>query len=128
MLYEIDTFGIKATLVEPGHMRLDEPTGLDDKATNGSYPSSSSSDPNYPPHHQAPTLTTTTTTNGGPTPTTSTTNTHPPLRRYGHFFVKPPSTPYATPHAPAGHAAASSNGSQTANPPRPSNPPSSSGN
>lgn len=32
MLYEIDTFGIKATLVEPGHLRLDEPTGLDDKA------------------------------------------------------------------------------------------------
>jgi len=26
MLYEVDTFGIKATLVEPGHMRLDEPT------------------------------------------------------------------------------------------------------
>jgi NAD(P)-dependent dehydrogenase (short-subunit alcohol dehydrogenase family) len=25
MLYEIDVFGIKATLVEPGHMRLDEP-------------------------------------------------------------------------------------------------------
>jgi short-subunit dehydrogenase len=25
MLYEIDTFNIKATLVEPGHMRLDEP-------------------------------------------------------------------------------------------------------
>ena len=32
MLYEIDAFGIKATLVEPGHVRLDEPTGLDDKA------------------------------------------------------------------------------------------------
>jgi NAD(P)-dependent dehydrogenase (short-subunit alcohol dehydrogenase family) len=25
MLYEVDAFGIKATLVEPGHMRLDEP-------------------------------------------------------------------------------------------------------
>ena len=25
MLYEIDVFNIKATLVEPGHMRLDEP-------------------------------------------------------------------------------------------------------
>jgi NAD(P)-dependent dehydrogenase (short-subunit alcohol dehydrogenase family) len=25
MLYEVDTFNIKATLVEPGHMRLDEP-------------------------------------------------------------------------------------------------------
>ena len=35
MLYEIDAFGIKATLVEPGHVRLDEPTGLDDKAFEG---------------------------------------------------------------------------------------------
>lgn len=25
MLYELDTFGIKATLVQPGHMRLDDP-------------------------------------------------------------------------------------------------------
>lgn len=30
MLYEVDTFGIKASLVQPGHMRLDEPTGLHD--------------------------------------------------------------------------------------------------
>jgi NAD(P)-dependent dehydrogenase (short-subunit alcohol dehydrogenase family) len=30
MLYEVDAFGIKATLVEPGHMRIDEATGLDD--------------------------------------------------------------------------------------------------
>ncbi|EMC97435.1 hypothetical protein BAUCODRAFT_69150 [Baudoinia panamericana UAMH 10762] len=36
MLYEIDAFGIKATLVEPGHVRLDEPTGLDDKALDAS--------------------------------------------------------------------------------------------
>lgn len=35
MLYEIDAFGINATLVEPGHVRLDEPTGLDDKAFEG---------------------------------------------------------------------------------------------
>ena len=35
MLYEIDAFGIKATLVEPGYVRLDEPTGLDDKAFDG---------------------------------------------------------------------------------------------
>ncbi|CAK1365551.1 unnamed protein product [Cercospora beticola] len=34
MLYEIDAFGIKASLVEPGHMRIDEPTGLDDKAAD----------------------------------------------------------------------------------------------
>jgi hypothetical protein len=30
MLYEVDAFHIKATLVEPGHMRIDEATGLDD--------------------------------------------------------------------------------------------------
>lgn len=29
LLYEIDAFGIKATLVAPGHLRLDEPTGFD---------------------------------------------------------------------------------------------------
>jgi NAD(P)-dependent dehydrogenase (short-subunit alcohol dehydrogenase family) len=28
MLYEVDAFGIKATLVEPGHMRLDEPDSV----------------------------------------------------------------------------------------------------
>ncbi|KAI6809050.1 NAD(P)-binding protein, partial [Hortaea werneckii] len=96
MLYEIDTFGIKATLVEPGHMRLDEPTGLDDKANNGSY-NDSSSDPNHL-HQQAANT-------AMPVPTSNNNNAaHPPLRRYGHFFVKPPSSPYATPHAPAGHA------------------------
>lgn len=31
LLYEVDAFNIKATLVAPGHLRLDEPTGLDDK-------------------------------------------------------------------------------------------------
>lgn len=30
MLYEIDTFNIKATLVEPGHIRRDEPCGATD--------------------------------------------------------------------------------------------------
>ncbi|RMY07298.1 hypothetical protein D0866_14929 [Hortaea werneckii] len=105
MLYEIDTFGIKATLVEPGHMRLDEPTGLDDKANNGSY--HSSSDPTYPPPalpqpNQAPSNKPPSTTDTAANNTSTTA--HPPLRRYGHFFVKPPSHPYATPHAPAGHA------------------------
>ena len=72
MLYEIDTFGIKATLVEPGHVRLDEPTGLEDDfafADGGMAMSAKVS-----------------------------------LKRYGHFFVKPPSAPYDTPTAPAGHA------------------------
>lgn len=70
MLYEIDAFGIKATLIEPGHMRLDEPTGLDDKAADG----------------------------------LATTGKHVTIKRYGHFLVKTPSTPYNTPNAPANHA------------------------
>ena len=70
MLYEIDAFGIKATLVEPGHVRLDEPTGLDDKVPEG-----------------------------------MTTDGHKiNLKRYGHFFVKKASAPYATETAPAAHA------------------------
>ncbi|KAI5364904.1 Putative short-chain dehydrogenase/reductase SDR, NAD(P)-binding domain superfamily [Septoria linicola] len=64
MLYEIDAFGIRASLVEPGHMRIDEPTGLDDKAADESFA----------------------------------------IKKYGHFLVKPPSAPYNTPTAPAGHA------------------------
>lgn len=36
MLYEVDAFNIKATLVAPGHLRLDEPTGLDQHASDGS--------------------------------------------------------------------------------------------
>jgi len=34
MLYEVDTFGIKATLVEPGHMRIDEPQALGETAVD----------------------------------------------------------------------------------------------
>ena len=68
MLYEVDAFGIKATLVQPGHMRLDEPTGLDDKAADATEVRDVK------------------------------------LKTYGHFFVKPPSKPYNTPTAPAGHA------------------------
>ncbi|KAK6428705.1 1,2-dihydroxy-3-keto-5-methylthiopentene dioxygenase [Oleoguttula sp. CCFEE 5521] len=75
MLYEIDAFGIKATLVEPGHMRLDEPTGLDDKATETALPNGAAN-----------------------------TDRDVRLKKYGHFLVKRPSKPYDSPTAPAGHA------------------------
>lgn len=75
MLYEIDAFGIKATLVEPGHMRLDEPTGLDDKATETALPNGAAN-----------------------------TDRDVRLKKYGHFLVKRPSKPYDTATAPAGHA------------------------
>ncbi|KAK0265102.1 1,2-dihydroxy-3-keto-5-methylthiopentene dioxygenase [Friedmanniomyces endolithicus] len=78
MLYEVDTFGIKATLVEPGHMRLDEPTGLDDSAF--------------------------TTTPLQPTGPAGQQQGMTKLAHYGHFLVKKPSPPYDTPTAPAGHA------------------------
>ncbi|KAI9661621.1 MAG: hypothetical protein M1821_008859 [Bathelium mastoideum] len=61
MLYEVDAFNIKATLVEPGHVRLDEPFDETRK-------------------HKLK---------------------NP---KFGHFFVKAASEPYAGPNAPAGHA------------------------
>lgn len=61
MLYEVDVFNIKATLVEPGHVRLDEP-----------FEETSKHKLKNP--------------------------------KFGHFFVKAASEPYAGPNAPAGHA------------------------
>lgn len=60
MLYETDAFNIRATLVEPGHVRDDEPLSSSDKAS--------------------------------------------PLPTFGHFFIKPASSPYASATSPAGHA------------------------
>ncbi|ORY17665.1 hypothetical protein BCR34DRAFT_596834 [Clohesyomyces aquaticus] len=78
MLYEIDVFNIKATLVEPGHVRLDEPDGYTVPA--GTYGTLAT----------APGA-------GNPGP--------PKPKRYGHFWVKPtPSAPYATLTSPALHA------------------------
>jgi NAD(P)-dependent dehydrogenase (short-subunit alcohol dehydrogenase family) len=57
MLYEVDAFNIKATLVEPGLVRRDEPDW------NGNR-----------------------------------------LPAFGHFLIKPPSEPYASPSSPALHA------------------------
>ena len=83
MLYEIDIFNIKATLVEPGHVRLDEPDDLER--------------PILRPSGLTPTAGGTTVGGGKAGP--------PPPKRYGHFFVKPnPSPPYAHLTSPAGHA------------------------
>ena len=76
MLYEVDIFNIKATLVEPGYVRLDEPEdGPSPVGLSGSTPAETGA--------------------AGP----------PKPKRYGHFWVKPsPSAPYATLTSPAGHA------------------------
>ncbi|KAF2012492.1 short chain dehydrogenase/reductase family protein-like protein [Aaosphaeria arxii CBS 175.79] len=79
MLYEVDIFNIKATLVEPGYVRLDEP---DDAAIL----SSSTTNP--------PTSTAAATPSNVLRP-----------RRYGHFWVKPTtSSPYNPATSPARHA------------------------
>ncbi|GES62830.1 short-chain dehydrogenase/reductase family protein [Aspergillus terreus] len=77
MLYEVDSFNIKTTLVEPGHMRRDDVSDLfSDTATPANRDNGVHNEHNL----------------------TS------PLPLYGHFFVKPPSEPYNTPTAPAAHA------------------------
>lgn len=91
MLYETDIFNIKATLVEPGHLRLD------DNDTDISGPNAASAQANT----VNPIL-------GGDQAAT-----HRSLaaergdrrQRFGHFYVKPnPSSAYTTPTSPAGHA------------------------
>ena len=77
MLYEVHCFDIKVTLVEPGHVRDDEPEG-------------SIRIPVNQPQEQHP-------SNPG--------STAPRIKRYGHFAVKPnPSPPYNNPTSPSGHA------------------------
>lgn len=74
MLYEVDAFGIKATLVEPGHMRIDEPTTESPQTTTRTQGQIASAMDDFK------------------------------LKKYGHFLLKKPSEPYDTPTSPAGHA------------------------
>ena len=75
MLYEIDAYGIKATLVAPGHLRIDEPDALRAKGAEKSKAADS-----------------------------DVAGDKMPLPSYGHFLVKTPSAPYAHQNSPAGHA------------------------
>lgn len=74
MLYEVDSFNIKTTLVEPGHMRRDDVGDL----VSDSIAALMANNPNP--------------------------DSAPPLPLYGHFLVKPASEPYNTPTTPAAHA------------------------
>ncbi|KAF2275194.1 short chain dehydrogenase/reductase family protein-like protein [Westerdykella ornata] len=92
MLYEIDVFNIKATLIEPGHIRLDEP---DDVVVPQPQPTTITSAPNHLPLRPNATSPAAAITASGP----------PKPKRYGHFWVKPnPSPPYAPLSSPARHA------------------------
>lgn len=78
MLYEVDQYNIKPTLVEPGHLKRDD---------EHSSPESTSS--NVGPKAK-------------PSPKELSNDGELPV--YGHFRVLKPSLPYATPDAPAKHA------------------------
>ncbi|KIW35459.1 uncharacterized protein PV07_02155 [Cladophialophora immunda] len=97
MLYEVDPFNIKLTLVEPAHMRRDD---------NDIFP---------PPQPSQPSTTTTmTTTTNGRIPQQQQPQQQQQqqqqiqkqnaLALFGHFKVARPSSPYATKDAPAAHA------------------------
>ena len=78
MLYEVHLFGIKATLVEPGHVRDD-----DTSAPIRPYPGF--------PH--------------GTSYSFRQVSTPDRVHRYGHFSIHPhPSDDYDSPNSPAGHA------------------------
>ncbi|PLN85082.1 NAD(P)-binding protein [Aspergillus taichungensis] len=83
MLYEVDSFNIKTTLVEPGHMRRDDVGDLVSDPT-AFAPAAATAAASAENHAQA--------------------NLATPLPLYGHFLVKPPSEPYNTHASPAAHA------------------------
>jgi len=82
MLYEVDSFNIKTTLVEPGHMRRDDIVHLVSDPAGSIPPSDSANNSRNNNEH----------------------NLSSPLPLYGHFLVKRPSEPYNTPTSPAAHA------------------------
>ncbi|KAF7117539.1 hypothetical protein CNMCM5793_006561 [Aspergillus hiratsukae] len=83
MLYEVDSFNIKGTLVEPGHMRRDDVGDLVSDPAKATAAAAIVGANNGHEKEQ---------------------NLASPLPLYGHFFVKQPSEPYNSPTAPAAHA------------------------
>lgn len=84
MLYEVDSFNIKGTLVAPGHTRRDDgPVSLSPVSASQMKPWDS---------------------NNLVTKRSSDTDLSTPLPAYGHFLIKPSSEPYQSPTAPAKHA------------------------
>ena len=90
MLYETAAFDIRATLIEPGHVRRDDPTpNPATTTTTTSQQQQGKSKGKKPP---APTRPVMTAAGANSLPT------------FGHFFIKPASAAYDRPTAPAGHA------------------------
>ena len=94
MLYETAAFNVRATLVEPGHVRRDDPPASTvsgaEKNGNGTLNSNTKLDANNHASHAIENL--------KPKPKND-------LPTYGHFSLLPvSSTPYASPTSPANHA------------------------
>lgn len=78
LLYEVHCFGIRVTLVEPGHARDDDDAETFDAPMEAAR---------------------------GRKRRASTTSSAPKIKRFGHFGIKQaPSKPYASPTSPAAHA------------------------
>lgn len=103
MLYETDCFGIKASLVEPGYLRQDDtealigldPTAIGHELTRSGDTTNNDIVPNAVTGEAA---SITINANDRPAPD--------PLKRYGHFYIKPAlqNSAYSAPNSPASHA------------------------
>jgi len=91
MLYEVDTFDIRVTLVSPGHVRRDEP---EDKAEQERANAEAAVKPQDAQNNGTGT--------GSKTATQSLSLSS--LLPYGPFLIKPSSPAYSGPGSPAGHA------------------------
>ncbi|KAL8933554.1 MAG: hypothetical protein Q9216_006312 [Gyalolechia sp. 2 TL-2023] len=109
MLYETHAFNIKATLVEPGHLRRDDDSDTPPSSVEEAPPAFGP--PNHPAHpghqqhehhhqmHNPP-------PDPPPPPHASSSHTTRSTKSFTHFLIKQthPSSPYADPTSPALHA------------------------
>ncbi|ETN45534.1 uncharacterized protein HMPREF1541_09366 [Cyphellophora europaea CBS 101466] len=90
MLYEVDQYNIKPTLVEPGHLRRDDVHSASSPVESGSGGGRTNAKLKPPA--------------GQTTQTQTQTHGDADLPLYGHFKVLRPSAPYSSADAPAKHA------------------------
>ena len=99
MLYEVDGFGIKVTLVEPGHVRRDDvdfdavkagPAARVAATTAAAKKGARIANSQYGARP--------------PLQGQKRRDSHDPLPPYSHFLILKPSAPYATPDSPSKHA------------------------
>ncbi|KAG9780011.1 NAD(P)-binding protein, partial [Aureobasidium melanogenum] len=103
ILYEVDHFGIRATLVEPGHVRRDDNHEEDDGYDHDMGNTSTINTKTLNSNNHSKLTDSASASAPGAQPVQRTTTKRQPLPIFGHFKIAKPSEPYAAKDSPAAH-------------------------